>query len=168
MDAMFRQAAVAARAVAKRPAGKLTGRAQHPRWSSSTAAQRRSSLLPRAMWLLAAGGAGYYFGGGTSISISSSASAPTLSSSAPGIPSAEAEADIPVESPVAVLDLAAANDRIREQAQSFVFANGQTQGRVDVVRVASNSRVEDEWAVAVGRGLAGGEALYAGVYDGHA
>lgn len=166
---MLRQAAGAARLVAKRPALKPCA---PRRWNSSTSAPTSPPKLPWAIGLLAAGGAGYYLGSDSSISISISPSAPaphaSSSSSPPGIPSAASEADIPVDSPVAVLDLAASNAVIREQAQSFVFANGRHRGRVDVVRVASNARVEDEWAVGVGRGLGGGEALYAGVYDGHA
>ncbi|POR38345.1 Protein phosphatase 2C [Tolypocladium paradoxum] len=164
---MYRQAAGVVRAAARTRAVKP--RAQHPRCNSSTsAAQKSPPRLPWAIGLLAAGGAGYCFGRDSSST--SSNSTPTLppSSSVPGIPSAASEADIPVDSPVAVLGLAAANAKLREQAQSFVFANGRHRGRVDVVRVASNARVEDEWAVGVGPGVGGGEALYVGVYDGHA
>lgn len=89
---------------------------------------------------------------------------------APAVPADAAEGDIPVESPVRPLDLAAVDAKLREQACSFVFASDAagSRGRVDVVRVASNSPVEDEWAVAYGRGIAGADALYVGVYDGHA
>ncbi|KND89423.1 Protein phosphatase 2C [Tolypocladium ophioglossoides CBS 100239] len=165
---MFRQAAGVTRVVARPSIVKP--RAQHLRWNSSATTPTRCPKLPWALGLLAAGGAGYCLGRGSSDRTSSStpAPAPRAFSSAPGIPSAASEADIPVASPVTVLGLVASNAKIREQAQSFVFANGPTQGRVDVVRVSSNNPVEDEWAVGVGRGLGGGEALYVGVYDGHA
>lgn len=88
---------------------------------------------------------------------------------APRIPDAASEGDIAVRSPVQVLGLEAAEGKLREQAQSFTFRIGRGRtGRVDVVRVASNSPVEDEWALAVGKGLGGGTTLFAGVYDGHA
>lgn len=82
---------------------------------------------------------------------------------------------IEVVSPVRALSLREANDKMREGARVFEFAiDGEGgKGRVDVVRVASNSPVEDEWAVGMGRGVGGGErdgpkSLYADVYDGHA
>lgn len=77
--------------------------------------------------------------------------------------------DIKVTSPVRVLDLEAANAKIREEARSFVFdsSDGVT-GRVDVVRLSSNCPVEDDWSVAVGKGVGGQKTLYTGVYDGHA
>ncbi|PNY24301.1 Protein phosphatase 2C [Tolypocladium capitatum] len=166
---MLRQAAGSARVAGQRWAARP--RAQHLRWTSSTARRKSSSKLPWAIGLLAAGGAGYNLGrDGGGGGVCSSASAPTrrASSTAPGIPGAASEDDIPVDSPVTALDLAASNVKIREQAQSFVFANGRHRGRVDVVRVSSNNPVEDEWAVGVGTGPGGGEALYVGVYDGHA
>jgi pyruvate dehydrogenase phosphatase len=93
------------------------------------------------------------------------------------VPTVEPAADvgaIEVVSPVQALSLREANDKVREGARVFEFATdgGGGKGRVDVVRVASNSPVEDEWAVGVGSGV-GGErlalkSLYAGVYDGHA
>jgi pyruvate dehydrogenase phosphatase len=78
--------------------------------------------------------------------------------------------DIEVMSPVRVLDLEAADAKIREEARSFVFdsSDGAT-GRVDVVRLSSNCPVEDDWSVAVGKGVGGQEkTLFTGVYDGHA
>lgn len=92
----------------------------------------------------------------------------TKTSTVPLLKPASSEDDISVISPVPVLDLKAANQKLREQAQSFVFDGRDGQkGRVDIVRVASNDPVEDEWSVAVGKGIQGGTALYAGVYDGH-
>jgi pyruvate dehydrogenase phosphatase len=79
------------------------------------------------------------------------------------------DAEIPITSPVKALDLRSANEKLREQAQSFVFdsTNGE-KGRVDTVRVASNDPVEDEWSIRFGGGIHGEKTLYAGVFDGHA
>lgn len=81
------------------------------------------------------------------------------------------QSEIPVASPVKVLDLEAANKKIREQAHTFSFdGKDGSKGRIDVVRVPSNNPVEDNWSVGVGRGLGGLDAstVFAGVYDGHA
>lgn len=77
--------------------------------------------------------------------------------------------DVSVSSTVKILDLAAANARIREQAHSFVFDAQEGSGRVDLVRVTSNNPTEDEWDVRVGAGVGGdSKTLFVGVYDGHA
>lgn len=87
----------------------------------------------------------------------------------PPIKDVASEDLIPVESPVKVLDLAAADAMLRREAGSFVFeAKDKVQGRVDVVRVSSNNPVEDEWDLAVARGLEGAKTMFYGVYDGHA
>ncbi|KAG8406244.1 hypothetical protein J3459_019283 [Metarhizium acridum] len=96
-----------------------------------------------------------------------------LSQSGPlhSVPSLVEPADedhIPVRSPVEVHSLKAADAKTRQQATSFTFGGNNGNGRIDVVRVASNNPVEDEWAVAVGKGVGGSKTLYAGVYDGHA
>lgn len=87
----------------------------------------------------------------------------------PIVKAVASEEDISVTSPVKALDLDSANAKLREQAQSFVFdsADGK-QGRLDIVRVASNDPVEDEWSMAVGGGIQGERTLYAGIMDGHA
>jgi hypothetical protein len=83
--------------------------------------------------------------------------------------------EIEVASPVRVLSLHEANDKLREGARIFEFgpsAANVAKGRVDVVRIASNSPVEDEWAVGLGHGVGSSQdsqrTLYAGIYDGHA
>lgn len=87
----------------------------------------------------------------------------------PPIEAAASEELVPVESPVEVLDLKAADAKLRKEARSFVFeGQGKVQGRVDVVRVSSNHPVEDEWDLAVAKGVDGAKTLYSGVYDGHA
>lgn len=86
------------------------------------------------------------------------------------IPGVQELGDGLTRSPVAVLDHAAANAKLRTEARTFLFdSSGGAKGRVDLVRLASNNPIEDEWSLAVGKGV--GEAkgtLYAGVYDGHA
>ncbi|PHH89922.1 hypothetical protein CDD83_4929 [Cordyceps sp. RAO-2017] len=168
---MLRQpVAVAARGAARRPSASARpvsaglGPRCPARLSSASAAkdQRRPRVAFRPWWgvaLLCAGAAGGYWARPSAAVIRQ----------VPGIPDAASEDEVPVASPVRVLDLEAANRKIREEAHSFVFASGDGHdGRVDVVRVSSNSPVEDEWALAYGKGLGGGQALYAGVYDGHA
>ncbi|KAH7127500.1 phosphatase 2C-like domain-containing protein [Dactylonectria macrodidyma] len=87
----------------------------------------------------------------------------------PPLEAAASEELVPVESPVEVLDLEAANAKLRRESRSFVFeGQDKVQGRVDVVRVASNHPVEDEWDLAVAKGVGGSKTLYSGVYDGHA
>ncbi len=73
-----------------------------------------------------------------------------------------------VTSPVKIYSYEEANQKIRENAGSFKFQAKDGQGRVDVVKLESNTRVEDEWAIGVGDGVGGQQTLYAGVYDGHA
>ncbi|KAH7310555.1 phosphatase 2C-like domain-containing protein [Stachybotrys elegans] len=91
---------------------------------------------------------------------------------AQAVPRVEAGASleaIAVASPVKVLSLQEANEKLHEGKATFTFGGKDgARGRVDVVRVASNTPVEDEWAVGVGKGVGGGETLFAGVYDGHA
>ncbi|EFY88548.1 pyruvate dehydrogenase, putative [Metarhizium acridum CQMa 102] len=138
----------------------------HPRVSClNTKAYSSSSQPPRdspgtiavTFGALIAGAYGFYF----------------LSQSGPlhSVPSLVEPADedhIPVRSPVEVHSLKAADAKTRQQATSFTFGGNNGNGRIDVVRVASNNPVEDEWAVAVGKGVGGSKTLYAGVYDGHA
>jgi pyruvate dehydrogenase phosphatase len=134
------------------------------RWLSESQAPRSASSQPGILvWgtaaAVAAGGGYFLFNGSTA---NKTAAVPLLNT-------VSSEDDIPVVSPLPVLDLKAADQKLREQAQSFVFDGKDGQkGRVDVVRVASNDPVEDEWSVAVGKGIQGRTALYAGVYDGHA
>ncbi|KAK7423399.1 hypothetical protein QQZ08_009076 [Neonectria magnoliae] len=91
------------------------------------------------------------------------------SASVPPIKNVTSEDLIRVESPVKILDLAAADAMLRREVGSFVFdSEDKTRGRVDVVRVSSNNPVEDEWDLAVARGLAGAKTVFYGVYDGHA
>lgn len=79
------------------------------------------------------------------------------------------DVDGPVGSSVKVVDWAEVSSMIRKQATSFKFDGHRgAQGRIDTVRFESNSPTEDEWAVGVGAGVAGGKTIYAGVYDGHA
>lgn len=133
------------------------------RWLSDSQAPRSASSRPGILvWgacaAVAAGGGYFLLNGG----------AANKTKSVPLLNPVSSEDDISVVSPVPVLDLKAANQKLREQAQSFIFDGKDGQkGRVDVVRVASNDPVEDEWSVAVGKGIHGGTALYAGVYDGH-
>jgi pyruvate dehydrogenase phosphatase len=88
----------------------------------------------------------------------------------PSVPSVQDVSTVSVRSPVAVLDHAAANAKLRQEARSFFFeSNGGAKGRVDLVRLPSNNPIEDEWALAVGKGVGDAKGtLYAGVYDGHA
>ncbi|KID66176.1 uncharacterized protein G6M90_00g067930 [Metarhizium brunneum] len=122
---------------------------QPPRDSPGTIAVTFGALI--------AGACGFY-------SISQSGA----SHSVPSLVEPADEGHIPVRSPVKVYSLKAADAKIRQQATSFTFDGHNGHGRIDVVRVASNNPVEDEWAVAVGKGVGGNKTLYAGVYDGHA
>jgi pyruvate dehydrogenase phosphatase len=77
--------------------------------------------------------------------------------------------DIAVASPVDILDLKAADAKIRQDTNSFIFRGKDgVQGRVDVARVSSNNPVEDNWAVGIGKSVGGNNFLFSGVYDGHA
>ncbi|GJN72680.1 hypothetical protein PLICBS_006755 [Purpureocillium lilacinum] len=140
---------------------------------SSTTGLQSSFIRPGwAIGVLVAGGAGYYLGKGDApLTATRVAARPGGGRvQAPGVPADASEHEVPVESPVEALDLAAADAKIRKQTSSFVFAGDAEggRGRIDVVRVSSNNPVEDEWAVGFGRGIGGVGALYAGVYDGHA
>jgi pyruvate dehydrogenase phosphatase len=73
-----------------------------------------------------------------------------------------------ITSPVKIYTLEEADQKIREGAESFKFEGKYGQGRVDVTRLGSNTRVEDEWDVGFGEGVGAQKTLYAGVYDGHA
>lgn len=67
------------------------------------------------------------------------------------------------------MTLEAANASLREDVHTFVFeGNNGVSGRVDVVRVSSNSKTEDDWDLKIAKGVDGTGMLYAGVYDGHA
>ncbi|KAK8189855.1 phosphatase 2C-like domain-containing protein [Phyllosticta capitalensis] len=91
----------------------------------------------------------------------SSASIPTLltSESAPPV----------FDSPVEALDLPAADKKLKRQEQSYSFEVSQGQnGRFDVVRLASNSPVEDEYAFGTAPGPGNTPWAFWGVYDGHA
>ncbi|UNI23889.1 [Pyruvate dehydrogenase (acetyl-transferring)]-phosphatase [Purpureocillium takamizusanense] len=154
--------------------------------TTTTTTRLHSSIRPGgwAVGVLLAGGVGYYLGnkgdgpltatrvaaGGQGGRGRGGGGGGGGQVQAPRVPADPSEHEVPVESPVEVLDLAAANAKIREQASSFVFASDAEggRGRVDVVRVSSNNPVEDEWALGFGRGVGGAGALYAGVYDGHA
>lgn len=77
--------------------------------------------------------------------------------------------DTPVTSSVKALTLEEANQKLRQEVFTFAFNTGdRKKGRVDIVRVPSNERVEDEWALSMGKGVGGAMSLFAGVYDGHA
>lgn len=82
----------------------------------------------------------------------------------------EGEEGIRVESPGVILSLEEACRKLREQTETFAFPgkDRSSQGRIDVVRLASNEPVEDEWYAGQGKGPGGGRAIYAGVFDGHA
>lgn len=93
-----------------------------------------------------------------------------ISQIVPSVPVAQDVSAVSVRSPVPVLDHAAANAKLRQEARTFHFdSHGGAKGRVDLMRLPSNNPVEDEWALAVGQGIGGEKGtLYAGVYDGHA
>jgi pyruvate dehydrogenase phosphatase len=93
---------------------------------------------------------------------------PGAHDTAPSLIEPVSETHINVVSPIKAYTLKEANAKIRKEATSFVFHGPDGNGRVDVVRVASNNPVEDEWDVAVGKGVGGNKVLYTGVYDGHA
>lgn len=72
------------------------------------------------------------------------------------------------DSPVKMADWSTVESMIRRQATSFKFEGHRgAQGRIDTVRLESNSPTEDEWGVGIGPGVGGGKTVYAGVYDGH-
>lgn len=137
-----------------------------PRWQSTAEVPKtsKSSSGSSAIWggaaVVAVGGAAYWLN-----------KKPTNNKTldVPIVKPVTSELEIPVTSPVKALDFVSANEKLREQAQSFVFdsTNGE-KGRVDTVRVASNDPVEDEWSIGLGGGIQGEKTLYAGIFDGHA
>ncbi|KKP00701.1 hypothetical protein THAR02_07188 [Trichoderma harzianum] len=137
-----------------------------PRWQSTAEVPKpsKSSTGSLAIWgaaaVVATGGAAYWL-----------KKKPTNNTipSVPILKPVTSDAEIPITSPVKALDLRSANEKLREQAQSFVFdSTDGEKGRVDTVRVASNDPVEDEWSIGFGGGIQGEKTLYAGVFDGHA
>ncbi|PTB63276.1 protein serine/threonine phosphatase 2C [Trichoderma citrinoviride] len=135
-------------------------------WHSTSSAPK---LSPSASGTKTIWGTGAVIAAGGGIYWLSSKPAGVTRLAVPIIKASTSEEEIPVVSPVKVLDLESANAKLREQAQSFVFdsADGE-QGRLDVVRVASNDPVEDEWSMGIGGGIQGEKTLYAGIMDGHA
>ncbi|TFB00109.1 hypothetical protein CCMA1212_008342 [Trichoderma ghanense] len=137
-----------------------------PRLHSTSSAPKPLPSQPgtKVVWgigaVIAAGGGFYWL---------SSESASDIRIEVPIVKAVASEENISVASPVKVLDLESANAKLREQAQAFVFdsADGK-RGRLDVVRVASNDPVEDEWSMGIGGGIQGEKTLYAGIMDGHA
>ena len=134
------------------------------RWKTTTSSSR--SFSRTLLWGtggLAAAATGFYFSNNAAIETPSSTVAVSH------IKEVVSEEDISIVSPVKVLDLQAANKKLREDAHSFAFESKDgIKGRVDVVRVSSNDPVEDEWAVSAGKGVGGSNTVFAGVYDGHA
>ncbi|KAL7953209.1 phosphatase 2C-like domain-containing protein [Trichoderma compactum] len=137
-----------------------------PRWQSTAEVPKSSGSSSRysAIWggaaVVAIAGAAYWLN-----------KKPTNNKTldVPIVKPVTSELEIPVTSPVKALDLISANEKLRQQAQSFIFdsTNGE-KGRVDTVRVASNDPVEDEWSIGLGGGIQGEKTLYAGIFDGHA
>ncbi|KEY72346.1 hypothetical protein S7711_01028 [Stachybotrys chartarum IBT 7711] len=152
---------------ARRVTARLPGqRPIHPRLSRRRYASQAPPTAPVALWAggaLLAGGAGLWYLNG------SDAPAASVDAAVPAVAPAVSVEDIAVVSPVKVLSLQEADQKLREQMRTFTFdGRDGAKGRIDVVRVASNSPVEDEWAVGVGRGVGEAKTVYAGVYDGHA
>lgn len=152
---------------ARRVTAKLPGqRPIHPRLPRRYYASHAPPTAPVALWAggaLLAGGAGLWYLNG------SDAPAASIDGVVPAVAPAASVEDIAVVSPVKVLSLQEADQKLREQMRTFTFdGRDGAKGRIDVVRVASNSPVEDEWAVGVGRGVGEAKTVYAGVYDGHA
>ncbi|KAF7562641.1 hypothetical protein G7046_g1477 [Stylonectria norvegica] len=166
---MFRsaiRAAPAARPRARRFASPSHGWTRFTSTVPRPARQQSSRKLWPAAGIVALTGSGafFYTKSGTDI-----AAPVTASSRIPLLKDVASEDQIPVISPIKPLDLDDVNKKLREQAHTFVFESEHgSRGRVDVVRVPSNAPVEDEWDLAVGKCVNGGEALFAGVYDGHA
>lgn len=161
---MFRQTVTSARVVISRhptaPHPSRFSRFNFKKYSSTPQPPKNDSPVTIALTFgaLAAGASTFYY---ISQSNGSGSQVPLLTEAA-------SESTIGITSPVKVYNLNEANTIIREQATSFTFDGKDGNGRVDVVRVASNNPVEDEWAIAVGKGVGGRKTLYAGVYDGHA
>ncbi|KAK7526161.1 protein phosphatase 2C [Phyllosticta citriasiana] len=73
------------------------------------------------------------------------------------------------DSPVEALDLPAAENKLKKDQKSFRFeVSSGKNGRFDVVRLASNSPVEDEYAFGTAPGPGQRPVHFWGVYDGHA
>lgn len=110
--------------------------------------------------VLAAGGLGYFAVSQlTAFERAKAAAVPVM---------AKGEA-VDTSTPVPLLTLDEANARLRGQSKSFTFQGKDgAKGRVDLVRLDSNTRVEDEWDLRTGEGVDGNSTLFAGVYDGHA
>lgn len=155
---MHRFARISARSTARR---QLLNRAPSTRtYSSSTAPP---SPLRLAIGVVAAGGIGFYVVSKVTIFEKSKPK------DVPSIGKIASESNIDISTPVKVVDLATANAKIREQSKSFVFTGKDgLKGRVDLVRLESNSPTEDEWDIRVGDGVNGSKTLFTGVYDGHA
>ncbi|KAK2608632.1 hypothetical protein QQS21_002861 [Conoideocrella luteorostrata] len=159
---MFRKAATVGRLVISRRrmaphATRRTVKAYS--WSAQPPNKDSPAIVALTFAALVAGASGCYY---VSQSDQPAGAVPRISDFA-------SEKDVPVESPVKVFNLKEANAKLREQASTLLFdVKGGSRGRVDVVRLSSNNPVEDEWAVAVGKGVGGNETLYAGIYDGHA
>lgn len=137
----------------------------YSRWYSSHE-PRLSRSWPNALAIWGLGGVLTVTGG---LYLYSKSSVGDTTPAVPIIKSVASEGDIPVVSPVTILDLQSANRKLREQAQSFIFDSGnEGKGRLDIIRVPSNNPVEDEWSIGIGRGLHGEKTLFAGIFDGHA
>ncbi|KAH0493353.1 hypothetical protein TgHK011_000027 [Trichoderma gracile] len=140
----------------------MVGRYLHS--TSSAPRPSSSQSATRVVWgagaVVAAGGGFYWL---------SNKSAGDRRLEVPIIKDVASEEDISVVSPVKVLDLDGANAKLRQQAHSFVFDSAEgNRGRLDVVQVASNDPVEDEWSMGIGGGIQGEKTLFAGIMDGHA
>ncbi|KAK7535030.1 protein phosphatase 2C [Phyllosticta citribraziliensis] len=73
------------------------------------------------------------------------------------------------DSPVEALDLPAAENKLKKDQKSLRFeVSPGKNGRFDVVRLASNSPVEDEYAFGTAPGPGNAPFAFWGVYDGHA
>ncbi|OJD34582.1 protein phosphatase 2c [Diplodia corticola] len=76
---------------------------------------------------------------------------------------------VQLQSPVKALDVADANEVLRREERSKLFDAGNGQvGRCDLVRVPSNSPVEDEFVTGTQAGPGGNPWTFWGVFDGHA
>ncbi|OMP82921.1 Protein phosphatase 2C-like protein [Diplodia seriata] len=74
-----------------------------------------------------------------------------------------------LKSPVRPLNVAEANELLRREERSKIFDAGNGQrGRCDLVRVASNCPVEDEFVTGTQAGPGGKPWTFWGVFDGHA
>lgn len=168
LEAVMFPFSVVRAAVKTRPCKQLMTRCQKPSLRLHSTSQKPKSSPPQpgtfVVWgigaVIAAGGGVYWL---------RSKQASDKTSDVPIIKPVGSEVEIPVTSPVKILDLRSANAKLREQAQSFMFdSTDGEKGRLDTVRIASNDPVEDEWSIGVGGGIQGEKTLYAGIFDGHA